>query len=118
MNDLLNYFPKSDFEELQELEHFTREMDDAELETFARVYNARRKDSTTIVLLALVGFFAVAGIHRFMLNQIGWGIAYVLTAGFCGIGTIIDLVNHKDLTLDYNHLIMQRTKRLIEKTGI
>jgi hypothetical protein len=30
------------------------------------------------------------------------GILYLFTAGFCFIGTIIDLVNYKTLANDYN----------------
>ena len=35
---------------------------------------------------------AVAGLHRIYLGYYGMGILYILTAGFCGIGTIIDLI--------------------------
>jgi len=30
------------------------------------------------------------------------GLVYFFTGGFCLIGTIIDLVNHKKLALEYN----------------
>ncbi|MGZ3891144.1 MAG: TM2 domain-containing protein, partial [Mucilaginibacter sp.] len=47
-------------------------------------------------------FFAVAGIQRFVLGQIAMGILYLFTGGFCLIGTIVDLVNNRSLTLEYN----------------
>lgn len=31
------------------------------------------------------------GVHRFYLGHIGWGVAYLLTGAFCGIGWFIDL---------------------------
>jgi hypothetical protein len=32
----------------------------------------------------------------------GIGVLYLFTVGFCGIGTIIDVVNYKKLTSEYN----------------
>ena len=49
-------------------------------------------DKQTAILLCLLGFVAVAGLHRIYLGYYGMGILYILTAGFCGIGTIIDLI--------------------------
>jgi len=40
-----------------------------------------------------------------MINQIGMGILYFFTAGLCFIDTIVDLVNHQQLTLDYNYKV-------------
>ena len=39
----------------------------------------------------LWGFLGTFGAHRFYLGQIAWGVAYLLTGGFCGIGWLIDL---------------------------
>lgn len=69
---------------------------------FAMAYRAQRKDETTVLLLTLVGFIAIAGVQRFFLAQIGMGFLYLLTAGLCFIGTIIDVVNHKKLTYEHN----------------
>jgi TM2 domain-containing membrane protein YozV len=49
-----------------------------------------------------VGFFGIAGLQRFFVDQIGMGILYLLTGGICFIGTIIDLVNYKQLAIEYN----------------
>ena len=70
--------------------------------SFAMAYRAQRKDETTVLLLTLVGFVAVAGVQRFFLGQIGMGLLYLFTAGLCFIGTIIDVVNHKKLTNEHN----------------
>jgi TM2 domain-containing membrane protein YozV len=69
---------------------------------FISMYRSRRKEPQIILLTALIGFLGVSGVHRFILNQIGMGILYLLTGGLCLIGTIVDLVNHKTLALEYN----------------
>lgn len=79
-----------------------RNMDDNKAMQFANIYRARRKDPQMILLVTLVGFLGIAGIQRFITDQIGMGILYLLTAGICWIGTIIDLVNYKKLAFEYN----------------
>ena len=69
---------------------------------FAMAYRAQRKDKTTVLLLTLLGFVAIAGVQRFVLGQIGMGFLFLLTAGLCFIGTIIDVVNHEKLTTEQN----------------
>ena len=39
-------------------------------------------------------FFCILGVcgaHRFYVGEIGWGVVYLVTFGFCGIGQFIDL---------------------------
>jgi hypothetical protein len=66
------------------------------------VYNSRRKNPTDILLATLLGFLGLAGIQRFMTNNIFLGFLYLFTGGFFGIGTIIDLVTYKSIANDYN----------------
>ncbi|HEY8929984.1 MAG TPA: TM2 domain-containing protein [Mucilaginibacter sp.] len=70
--------------------------------TFMAVYSTRRKNPTDILLATLFGFFGLAGIQRFMTGQILLGILFLITGGFLGIGTIIDLFSYKSLANDYN----------------
>lgn len=46
-----------------------------------------------VVAWILFVFLGGFGIHRFYLGgrHVGWGIAYLLTGAFCGIGWLIDL---------------------------
>lgn len=69
---------------------------------FATAYRNQRKDETTILLFTLIGFVVVAGVQRFVLGHIGLGVLYLLTAGLCFIGTIVDAINHKKLANEYN----------------
>lgn len=45
----------------------------------------------------------VFGVHRFYLGHTGWGIAYLLTFGFVGIGVLIDLFFIPTYVINYNH---------------
>ena len=102
MANLLHLMPNLEEDELRYIQEITRELNENQLEQFAIIYNSRRKDPQTILLLTLVGFLGIAGIQRFIIDQIGMGILYILTAGLCFIGTIVDLVNYKKLSFEYN----------------
>ncbi len=45
-----------------------------------------------LIALVLCGLVGYIGIHRFYLGYIGIGVAQVLTAGGCGIWTLIDFI--------------------------
>jgi TM2 domain-containing membrane protein YozV len=66
-----------------------------------------------ILILTLLGFFGFAGLHRFILGQIGLGILYLFTLGLCFIGTIVDLVNYKSLAYEYNMKVAHETLSLM-----
>jgi len=50
------------------------------------------KEKDTTLILAILGVFGVAGIHRFYVGKIGTGILWLLTGGLLYIGTIVDIV--------------------------
>ena len=89
-------------------------MTDTQAETFTVAYRSQRRDPMTVLLLALLGFVILAGVQRFYLGQIGMGLLYLFTAGFCLIGTIIDVVNHKKLAFQYNQLKAQTIATMVK----
>ncbi len=52
-----------------------------------------RKSKTTALILCLVGFLGIAGLHRMYVGKVGSGILHLFTYGICGIGTVIDLIS-------------------------
>ena len=100
-------------EELITINSRTQGFSDDELTHFCMIYRSKRKDPQTILLLCLLGLIFVAGIHRFVLGHTGMGILYFFTAGLCWIGTIVDAINHKTLTLEYNAQMITETLSML-----
>ena len=102
MANVYELMPEIMGEEQMYVAGLIKNLDDNQARNFANIYRTRRRDPQTILLLTLVGFLGVAGIQRFITDQIGLGILYLLTGGICMIGTIIDLVNYKKIAFEYN----------------
>lgn len=102
MSKVIKYLPELEGEEQLFVAQLYSDLTPEQAEQFSHVYRQRRKDATTTLLMAVLGFVVIAGAHRFYLGQIGMGLAYFFTGGFCLIGTIVDLVNHRALTESYN----------------
>lgn len=95
-------FPGMTTEEMSFLQQATTGLSENEQKNFYMIYSGKRKNPQDILLFTLLGFVVVAGIQRFVVGQVGMGLLYLFTGGFCLIGTIVDLVNHKSLATDYN----------------
>jgi TM2 domain-containing membrane protein YozV len=112
----LNNFPYLEGvtpQEISNLNHIATGITEEQMQRFVQIYTSRRKKPQDILLFTLLGFIIVAGVQRFVLGQIGMGIIYLLTFGFCFIGTIVDLINHKSLTDEYNHKIAIETLAMV-----
>ena len=67
------------------------------------------KSKTTAYLLWF--FLGVFGVHKFYLGKIGMGILYLFTAGFFGIGLLIDLFTLGGEVDAYNALAIAKEYR-------
>lgn len=107
MAKVIDVLPELQGDEMLYVQGLIKEMDDEKAHNFAHGYRARRKDPQLILLTALLGFIVVAGVHRFILGQIGMGLLYLFTGGLCLIGTIVDLVNYQKLAFEFNQKVAQ-----------
>ena len=60
-----------------------------------------KRQPTTLLLVSI--FLGSLGIDRFMLGETGMGVLKLLTAGVCGVLTIIDWFNIQKKTKEYNY---------------
>lgn len=111
--NFMNLIPALEGEELIFLQSITRELSQDKLQNFVAIYNGKRRKTDQVLLGCILGFFGVAGIQRFMVGQNGMGILYLFTGGLCVIGTIVDIINHKQLTFDYNQQMARETMAMI-----
>jgi TM2 domain-containing membrane protein YozV len=104
-------------EELAYLQQATVGLTEEQLNNFRFIYQGKRRNASDILLFTLLGFVVVAGVQRFVVGQIGMGILYLLTGGFCLIGTIVDLINHKSIANDYNKDMAYETMQIVKMGG-
>lgn len=113
MANVIDHLPEIEGDEALYIGKLFSDMSDEQANKFTSVYRSRRKDPQTILITCILGFFLVAGIHRLLLNQIGMGILYIFTGGLCLIGTIVDLVNYKDLTFQFNREVAKEVRQYV-----
>jgi len=79
-------------------------------------YMSQKKQKDTCLLLAVISFIGISGIHRFYCGDIGMGVAYLLTGGFCLIGTIVDLFNMNKIVNQANVKVAYETMQMVNFT--
>jgi TM2 domain-containing membrane protein YozV len=99
---LLMMLPNLQPEELITIETVTQDMTENQNQQFIILYQGKRKDQQTLLLLALLGLIGFAGIHRLVIGETAMGLLYFFTAGFCFIGTIVDVINIKSMAYEFN----------------
>ncbi|MVN92540.1 TM2 domain-containing protein [Mucilaginibacter aquatilis] len=104
-------------EEATFLQQATVGLEERQQQQFLALYGSKRRSPQDILLFTLLGFVGIAGIQRFITGQIFMGIIYFFTAGFCFIGTIVDLINHKELANEYNKQMAYESMHLIKMRG-
>ncbi len=57
---------------------------------FARM---SRKSRTTALILCIIGFLGIAGLHRMYVGKVGSGVAHLFTCGWFFFGTFFDLIS-------------------------
>ncbi len=55
-------------------------------------FGGPRKSKMVALILCILGFFGIAGIHRMYVGKVGSGVLHFFTYGICVFGTIIDLI--------------------------
>ena len=101
-SNLFGLIPSAEPEEISYLETIVKDLSEEQLKNFAVLYTSKRKDPQTILITTLLGFIGISGVQRFLLEQTGMGVLYLFTGGLCAIGTIMDIVNYKSMTFEYN----------------
>ena len=102
MNMLLFSLPGMSTEEMSFIDSITKDLSEEQQKQFIMIYSSRRKDPQMILILTLLGFVGVAGVHRMIVGEIGMGLVYFFTGGFCLIGTIVDIINYKNISGEFN----------------
>ncbi|MBB2146286.1 hypothetical protein GM921_12365 [Pedobacter sp. LMG 31464] len=89
-------------QEYSYLQNATNGLNEQQVRTFLMIYSGKRKNPSDMLLFCVIGLCLVPGLQRFIIGQIGMGILYLFTAGLCLIGSIVDIINHKELAFEHN----------------
>lgn len=116
MASVLKFLPELQGQEMAYVQDLIKPMADDVAQLFANIYRTRRRDPQLILITTILGFFIIAGIQRFLVNQIGMGLLYLFTGGLCLIGTIVDLVNYQNLAFDYNRRIADEVSLMTQNS--
>ena len=102
MPQAMTYLPSIEGQELMFVQAIFDQLTEPEAQQFALAYSQRRRDNSMILIMIIVAMGFLPCLLRFFLYNVVWVIVHLLTCGWCWIGTVMDLVNHKKLTFEYN----------------
>lgn len=100
--------------EMTLLQQATADLDDNQVSAFNELYIVKRKNPQDILLLTLLGLLGIAGVHRIVLGETTMGVLYFFTYGFFGVMTVMDIINNKTLTTDYNQKMMTEAYHIVK----
>lgn len=107
MNDNVNFFitANAKYFPSEKLMIIKERLENADDSKMMMINAVDYKDPTTLLLVSI--FLGTLGIDRFMIGDIGMGILKLLTAGLCGILTIIDwfTIQGKTKELNFNEFL-------------
>jgi TM2 domain-containing membrane protein YozV len=113
MAKIIEILPELTGEEMVYVQNLMKDWDDEKARNFANVYRTRRRDPQMILIVTIVGLLGIAGIQRFVTNQIGMSVLYFFTLGLCYIGTIVDLINYQKIAFEYNQKMANEVASII-----
>lgn len=100
-------------QEYSYLQTATNGLNEQQLRTFLMIYSGKRKNPSDMLLFCIIGLFVLPGLQRFIIGQIGMGILYLFTLGLCFIGSIVDVVNHKELAFEHNQRMVFESLQMV-----
>ena len=74
MPSAFQLMPSLEGDEMAFVQELIKDMDESHAQQFAIAYMSRRKDPNNMLLFAIIGFLGIAGIQRFVINEVGMGI--------------------------------------------
>jgi TM2 domain-containing membrane protein YozV len=104
-------------EELGYIQQANAELTENQQKYFYMSYTTKRKSPQDMLVFCIIGTFLLPGFQRFMVGQVGMGILYLFTAGLCFIGSIVDLVNHRTLALEYNQKMVYESFQIAKMSS-
>jgi len=104
-------------QEYSYLQTATNGLSEQEVRTFLMIYSGKRKNPSDMLLFCIIGLLVVPGLQRFIVGQIGMGILYLLTIGLCFIGSIVDIINHKELAFEYNQRMVFESLQMVRMSN-
>jgi TM2 domain-containing membrane protein YozV len=106
-------FPGISPEEMGFLQQGVSQLNETQQKHFYMIYSGKRKSPQDMLIFCIIGFW-IPGLQRFVVGQIGMGILYLFTGGLCLIGSIVDIVNHKTLALEYNRKMAFESFQMVQ----